>query len=66
MQDQIKAIGAAKSELTNDDTKESTEAKELELQIKLQGLLAGLLKKTRYGFIVDYVRLEDIPGPLST
>lgn len=65
-QDQMKSIGAYKSQIGPDNPDGLTiAAQEQELQTKIQGLQAQLLKKTRYGFLTDFVRAEDITVALN-
>ena len=65
LQDQVKSIVAAKAALNDQDDPTDIETRELELQTEIQGIEAKLLKKQRFGLVVDHVRAEDIQVALN-
>src|SRR6266853_520857 len=67
LQDQMQAIVAKQKEIAEggDPGSDDLETQKAELEIKLQGIQAQLLKKKRFGLMCDFVRAEDVQVSLN-
>lgn len=65
LEDQLKAIAAKREEIQEGESTESLDEQQEELTNMITGVRAQLLKKKRYGLMVDFVRAEDVTVALN-